>query len=330
MLSNLVWLQEHGGYLTLINKFYSLYLFKSKLFVLQVYAVEASNLAKLCADIVSVNGFSDVIEVVHSRVEDAVLPIEDLSADVIVSEWMGFYLLHEAMLSSVIYARDKWLKADGILVPSVASIYMSPVNMGKYVQENINIWENAYGFNFTPLKKCIQEKHLVQPLIETVDAKACLAPSEYVTHLHLKYVAKEDLHTIRRHISFQLNKNSVCHGFCFWFCCKFEASNEDYESDEENNCVILDTGPAAPPTHWKQTIVLLPEALLVNKGDSLVCKLELQQDRENMRRYNISVELDEEEDEEEDDPEDTDIFDGIEDEKMKDLARELLIGAMQN
>jgi hypothetical protein len=39
--------------------------------------------------------------------EEVALPEK---VDVIISEWMGFYLLHESMLGSVLYARDRWLK----------------------------------------------------------------------------------------------------------------------------------------------------------------------------------------------------------------------------
>ena len=35
---------------------------------------------------------------------------------------MGFYLLHESMLDSILTARDKHLKEDGILLPSHAQI----------------------------------------------------------------------------------------------------------------------------------------------------------------------------------------------------------------
>jgi len=33
--------------------------------------------------------------------------------DVIVSEWMGYFLLYESMLDSVIWARDKYLAPGG-------------------------------------------------------------------------------------------------------------------------------------------------------------------------------------------------------------------------
>lgn len=41
-----------------------------------------------------------------------------LQVDVIVSEWMGFYLLHESMLEAVVAARDKHLKPNGVMMPS--------------------------------------------------------------------------------------------------------------------------------------------------------------------------------------------------------------------
>lgn len=57
----------------------------------------------------------------HVKVEDLVLQ-DNEKVDIIVSEWMGFYLLHEGMLDSVIYARDKFLKPEGYLFPESAYI----------------------------------------------------------------------------------------------------------------------------------------------------------------------------------------------------------------
>ena len=55
--------------------------------------------------IVDHNGYSGVVDVIRGRIEDVVLPEK---VDVIVSEWMGFYLLHESMLASVLVARDRY------------------------------------------------------------------------------------------------------------------------------------------------------------------------------------------------------------------------------
>lgn len=78
-----------------------------------VYAVEASKgIYELAKAIVAANRLDDKITLIHSEVEKIdKLPVDRV--DVIVSEWMGFYLLHESMLASVIYARDRWLHENG-------------------------------------------------------------------------------------------------------------------------------------------------------------------------------------------------------------------------
>lgn len=43
----------------------------------------------------------------QGKAEEVELPEK---VDVIVSEWMGYMLLYETMLPSVLYVRDKWLK----------------------------------------------------------------------------------------------------------------------------------------------------------------------------------------------------------------------------
>lgn len=47
-----------------------------------------------------------VITVLKGKIEEIDLPVK---VDIIVSEWMGYFLLYENMLNTVLYARDKWL-----------------------------------------------------------------------------------------------------------------------------------------------------------------------------------------------------------------------------
>lgn len=64
----------------------------------------------------SENKLENVISLVKGRLEDTTLPVDKV--DVIVSEWMGYFLLFEAMLDSVIYARDRHLRPGGLLLPN--------------------------------------------------------------------------------------------------------------------------------------------------------------------------------------------------------------------
>ena len=48
-----------------------------------------------------------MITVLKGKIEEIELPTPKV--DVIISEWMGYFLLFENMLDSVLYARNKWL-----------------------------------------------------------------------------------------------------------------------------------------------------------------------------------------------------------------------------
>ena len=55
---------------------------------------------------------------IKGKVEEIELPVPQV--DVIISEWMGYFLLYESMLDTVLYARDKWLvKDNGIIMPDI-------------------------------------------------------------------------------------------------------------------------------------------------------------------------------------------------------------------
>ena len=100
-----------------------------------VYAVEASAMAEVSKDIIEDNMLSDTITVITGRVEDVSLPC---MVDIIVSEWMGFYLVHESMMRSVLIARDRFLKPGGVMMPETAEILCAPANCNNDVHANIS------------------------------------------------------------------------------------------------------------------------------------------------------------------------------------------------
>lgn len=78
-----------------------------------VYALEFAHIADYAQEIIKQNGLSDKITVIKSKVEEAVLPVDKV--DIIISEWMGYFLFYESMLDCVLFARDKWLNKDGLV-----------------------------------------------------------------------------------------------------------------------------------------------------------------------------------------------------------------------
>ena len=47
------------------------------------------------------------ITLIKGKMEEIVLPVDKV--DIIISEWMGYFLLYESMLDTVLYARDRYL-----------------------------------------------------------------------------------------------------------------------------------------------------------------------------------------------------------------------------
>ena len=59
------------------------------------------------------------------RVEDLPIPADcGGKVDIIISEWMGYFLLYESMLDTVLKARDRWLAPGGLLFPDRADLYI--------------------------------------------------------------------------------------------------------------------------------------------------------------------------------------------------------------
>ena len=98
-------------------------IFAAKAGAAKVYAVEATPMARHARALVEANGLSDVVTVIQGTVESVQLPEK---VDVIVSEWMGYLLVRESMLDSVLAARDAWLKPGGSLWPSHARLFLAP------------------------------------------------------------------------------------------------------------------------------------------------------------------------------------------------------------
>ena len=76
------------------------------------------------------------ITLVKGKLEEAELPIKQF--DIIISEWMGYFLLYESMLDTVLLARDKYLVPGGLIFPDVATLYIAAIEDSEYKEEKIN------------------------------------------------------------------------------------------------------------------------------------------------------------------------------------------------
>jgi len=118
----------------------------------RVYAIEYTDMAKHAQRVVDANGVGHIVTVIQGAVEEVVLPQEDWDVgilalgegqtetnedgtkkqqvvDIILSEWMGYFLLRESMLDSLVRARDIFLKpTTGLMMPSHATMLLAPIS----------------------------------------------------------------------------------------------------------------------------------------------------------------------------------------------------------
>ena len=94
-------------------------------------------------EIVAVNGVSDKITLLQGKMEEVVLPFDHV--DIIISEWMGYALLYESMLDSVLHARDRFLRPEGVMAPSQCKMMFALCEAGDLFKERIGFWNDIYG-----------------------------------------------------------------------------------------------------------------------------------------------------------------------------------------
>ncbi|KAJ1554633.1 Protein arginine N-methyltransferase 1 [Nowakowskiella sp. JEL0078] len=212
-----------------------------------IIGVDMSSIIDHAKEIVKANGFENKIILLKGKMEEVQLPVEKV--DIIVSEWMGYCLLYESMLNTILYARDKYLKPNGLIFPDTAIMYIAAIEDSKYKDEKINFWDRVYGFDMSHIKHLA----LREPLVDTVD-KNCLVTNSYsFRHIDLKTVEIQDLSFS---VNFELfsTKDEYIHAFVTWFDIDFSCCHKP---------VKFSTGPQSNYTHWKQTIFYLNDYLTV-------------------------------------------------------------------
>lgn len=241
-----------------------------------VWAVEAvPGMAKMAKQLVEQNGLQDKVTVLNSRVEDVELPGK---VDVIISEWMGFYLVHESMLESVLKARDRFLQPQGLMLPMSARIWAALVE-AEDLRTEIAGYEDFLGLDLGVVGEHQLMQRMAEPQVEEVQPRRLLAEPILAMDLgDLLQLPVEGTRELQAQLCFRAWRRGHAAGVAFWFDVSF------------GHEVILKTDPGSPPTHWKQTVVYLGAFPEVEAGDVLEASVTLTQSEENPRQYHISIE----------------------------------------
>ncbi|XP_055850572.1 protein arginine N-methyltransferase 1 [Episyrphus balteatus] len=247
-------------------------IFASQAGAKQIVAVDNSEVIYNAMDIAKKNNISN-ISFVKGRLEDTALPVEKF--DVIISEWMGYFLLFEGMLDSVIYARDKHLNEGGLLMPNRCT--MSIVGYGDEPLHNrqIKFWDSVYGLDMSVMKKEV----LHEPLIDVVNSEHVLTEPNVIADLDLATVTV-DYSNFTYDFKLQCTKAGRLTSFVGYFDTFFGGLP---------NPVEFSTSPFAEPTHWKQVVFFLEKPVDVSVGEVVSGSLVCRRSKQSMRSLDVKI-----------------------------------------
>lgn len=225
-------------------------LFAARAGARKVIGIDCSSVAVQARQIVEDNGFGGVITIIQGKVEELEL---DEKVDIIISEWMGYFLLYESMLNTVLYARDKWGTPNVRILPDHANMYACGINDPVYKEQKFDVWNNVNGIDFSYFKRL----SYIEPLIDTVDADQIVTDISTFFSFDINTVTEAEL-TFEQKFTLEAQRPDCVHAISVHFDTPFYAGHDP---------VVLNTSPLVPPTHWRQTVLYLFHPLMMKRGE---------------------------------------------------------------
>ena len=139
----------------------------------------------------------------------------------------------------------------------------------------MTVWDNVYGFDYTPLKLTA----LTEPLVDTVDLKAVVSEPCPVVTLDLYTCTTADL-DFSLPFRLSIRRTDYIHALIAWFDIEFSACHKP---------IRFSTGPHTKYTHWKQTVFYLADVLTVEAGESVAGNLSCRPNERNRRDLDIAI-----------------------------------------
>lgn len=287
----------------------------------QVLAIDASDVATRAEANVAQNGFAHVVRVFRGKIEelDTALQAYVGQVDFLVSEWMGYFLLYESMLPSVLYARDRYLRAGGTLAPSHCRMLMAAAtDDGQGVlRERFRFWEDVYGFAMPSMTQGLVN----DAATEEVEASAIVSHAATICELPLETLAARQPAFVS---PFALECTRACpvYGLVAWFdtwflptpqvpsealpACRVDPVQRsevpalalrgnavsDAPATERGETVSFTTSPFGQQTHWKQTVFLLKTPIDAQAGTRITGEIRVHPSEGNTRELDVEIHYD--------------------------------------
>ena len=100
---------------------------------------------------------------------------------------MGYALLFESMLDTVLYARKNWLKPGGKLLPDLAHMYLAMASPDA-AHADLKFWETVYGFNMRCVQNRLQATLPKEAIVQKVSKDCIISEPSTLVKLDLNTV----------------------------------------------------------------------------------------------------------------------------------------------
>lgn len=240
---------------------------------------------------------------------------------------MGYALLYEAMLDSVLFARDMFLRPGGIMAPSQCRIMGALAEIPAVMKEHVTFWDEVYGFKMSSMAVEVYD----EAVIEIVPAKSMISNVVTLKDLPLQRITTRQL-DFRSPFAFESSREGKAHALLVYFDTWFTVNGADIpldakvtitpgngdvvttdvlrlarkpsygatahalakakakeEAAQAGREVSFSTGPESMPTHWKQTLFLLRKPIELRQGTKVSGMFHCQKSSENSRELDIEV-----------------------------------------
>ncbi|KAI0345573.1 S-adenosyl-L-methionine-dependent methyltransferase [Trametopsis cervina] len=299
-------------------------LFAARAGAKRVFAVDASDIAEKAETIVKTNGLDHIITVIRGKVEDITLPDNIKQVDIIISEWMGYALLYESMLDSVLHARDRFLRPDtGVMAPSQTKMMLGLCDALEIYKERVDFWSDVYGFDLSTMADRVYE----DAIVDVVGPDSVKSAPFVIKDLFLKEITTRQLDfTTPFTLVSTTERREKIHAFVLYFDTFFIANIERIPEDTQVHVVSegdpvlaevwpvggkphptrrlssgeglkpakpkitsFSTGPKSTPTHWKQTLFLLRDPIIADEGTVVQGVFKLRKSADNSRELDVEI-----------------------------------------
>ncbi|CRH03892.1 protein arginine N-methyltransferase 1, putative [Plasmodium relictum] len=247
--------------------------FAAKCGAKHVYSIEKSDIVYTALKIRDENNLTDKITFIKGLAEQIELPVNKV--DIIISEWMGYCLLYENMLDTVLYCRDKWLKKGGLIFPDKAFMYIAGIEDSIYREEKFDFWKNCYDLNFSSVLPILKE----EVVIDYVDKNFVVTDTCRILTLDLNTCTKEELSFVSP-FKLKMIRKDYIHALVIWFDVCFSACHTE---------VSFTTGPFGSHTHWKQIVLYTDNIITAEKNEILRGIFALKKNKKNNRHLDMKL-----------------------------------------